>query len=88
MGRGYVIDHVISVLQVQTQEEIYRTYITDALNAIVHNTSGQEDRKTLQKRYHDIIHHDIIETSDEDDVDVDQKAKDIINKIKNKLKGG
>ena len=37
MGRGYVIEHCMSALREQTEEKLYRTYITDALKLIAEN---------------------------------------------------
>jgi hypothetical protein len=38
-GRGYVIDYCVSALKKKKEEFLYRTYVTDALQAIASNTA-------------------------------------------------
>lgn len=84
-GRGYVIDHVLSTLKKFNREETYKNYIAEALKSMVYNTAKQGSVMTI-KSYSDII------TSDKDKknmkIDNEQKANNIINHIKKKLRGG
>lgn len=74
---------MLSTLKKINDEQLYKVYITDALRHIVNNTAGQESRTMLKVSYRDLIH-----PTAKDDKDDEVKAEEIINRIKNKLKGG
>ena len=48
-----MVDHCIAVFSKKQEERLFRTYLTDALMAIVNNTSKQSVSK-IEKRYADI----------------------------------
>lgn len=64
-GKGYVIEHCISLFQKYQEEKAYRIYVTDCLKTIVENTThhvsiqGVVDMgSTINKRWIDIIDYD------------------------------
>ncbi len=81
MGRRYVIDHVMSALKIRADRERWEGYLAECLRAIAYNTARQDNVITLRP-YHELLEKPV---SDEDN---EKKAEDIINNIKNKLKGG
>lgn len=85
MGKRYIIEHVIAETKRKTEESVYQGYVTDMLKYIVNNTAEQEQRMMIEKSYRDLIEPQITE---EVEVDNEKKANDIINNIRNKLKGG
>lgn len=80
MGRGYVIEHVVSALNIQAKRERYENYIAEALRSIAFNTARQDKVMTV-KSYADLI-------APKPNADDDVRAEDIINRLKKKLKGG
>ena len=81
MGRGYIIEHVVSALTIKAKEDAWRNYIAEGFRVIAFNTSGSDTRMTM-KPFHELT------APKEESVDADTKAKSIINNIKEKLKGG
>ena len=81
LGRGYVIEHCISSFKNKSEHEIYKTYVTDALQAIAnmyskaHGGSGD----VVTQRYFDLIHPAKPKK--------EETAEDIIERIKRKLGG-
>ena len=84
LGRRYVIDYCVSELKRLQQEESYRYYVTDALMYVVNNVSGQDSKVILNTSYRELM-NPVTEQVKESN---DKKAENIINHIKNKLKGG
>ena len=80
MGRRYIIDHVISALNIAAKKESYDIYVAECLRVIAYNTADQEKRMTMRP-YKEVV---APQAPKEDE----QKADKIINRIKNKLKGG
>lgn len=80
MGRRYIIDHVISALNIETKRERYENYIAESLHSIVYNTARQEN-VVLMKSYQEL-------TAPKAEGDEKKEAENIINRIKNKLGGG
>lgn len=81
LGRLYVIEHVVMALKQSSIDEAYRAYITDALRSIANNTAG-DARMVMKESFRNLIAPKTDEKADE------RKAEEIINKIKQKLKGG
>lgn len=79
-----MIDYCVSELKRLQQEESYRYYVTDALMYIVNNVSGQDSKVILNTSYRELM-NPVTEQVKENN---DKKAENIINHIKNKLKGG
>lgn len=63
-------------------DDIYRAYITDALQAITSNTSMYAGGQAIQQRYYDIINRK------QDKRSGDEIAADIIKKAGLVIKGG
>ena len=94
--RGYVIDYCVSALKKKREEFIYRTYITDALQAIAANTAHYvgasglvEAGMTMRSRYADIINTMNDRHSGKDkkkEKEETRTADDVISNLKNKLK--
>ena len=83
LGREYVIDHCVSRLNLEAEEKLYRMYITDALKAISENTSAfMKNGKSISVRYTDLLNRMKTKESDEDS---EEKADEIISRIKKKL---
>lgn len=72
LGRGYVIQHCISLFKNHQEEQSYRIYETELLRGIA---------KSLGLNV-DMTYRDILEPKKEET----QSASDIISNIKNKLK--
>lgn len=57
-GRGYVIDHCVSLLRKKREEEAYKAYITDVLRLIANvqykRAGGTEE--AVPTRFYDVIH--------------------------------
>jgi hypothetical protein len=83
-GRRYVIEHVISTAKQIYRKEAYEYYITDALRYIVNNTAEQESRMMINMSFREMVNP----VKKEDEINNEELANDIINRIKNKLKGG
>jgi hypothetical protein len=75
-GKGYVIDYCIAFFRKIEEEEVYRIYVTDALQVISQNTANLAGGKTIGIRYYDIIKPQQKEEAN---------ADEIINRIKDKL---
>lgn len=72
------------MLKRSNKQEVYQNYIADTLRYIVNNTAGQEERSILKLSYRDMVNP----VGKETEKDNEKEAKAIINKMKNKLKGG
>lgn len=85
LGREYVIDHCVSRLNLEAEEQLYRTYITDSLKIIMENTARLvKEGKVIPSRYVDILNS--MKNPDPQNVVEEQKSADmIISNIKNKL---
>lgn len=73
-GKGYVIDYCIAFFRKMEEEEVYKIYVTDALQTISHNTAGIVGGKTIGIRYYDILNPP-----------KEANAEEIIDRISNKL---
>lgn len=56
-GRGYVIDHCVSLLRKKSEEKAYRYYVTDSLRAIANvlYKSNGGDGLMIDLRYFDVV---------------------------------
>lgn len=76
LGKGYVIDHCIAFSHKMDEENIYKTYMTDALKVMCENMAKFTGGSFLNIRFYDIIHPGKIET---------RTSTEIINNISAKL---
>lgn len=74
IGKSYVIDHYIAFFKKETQEKMYKIYVTDALRILTKKFGGEY----LKNRFADVLepHKEEKKTADE-----------VINNIRDKLKG-
>lgn len=77
-GKGYVIDYCIAFFRKIEEEEVYRIYVTDALQVITQNTANFAGGKTIGIRYYDVLKPQKNEEKEEN-------ADEIIERISNKL---
>lgn len=82
LGKGYVIDHCISLFKNKQKDEIYRMYVTDALYSIC-NMTGKRYGATsdiIKKKYSDIVSFDSKKKQKKEETE-----EEIIQRIKMKL---
>lgn len=85
LGRDYVIDHCISRLNLEAENQLYRTYVTDSLKTIMENTAYLTRKgKALSARYVDILNN-MKNPNTQNSVDEQQRAEETIEKMKNRL---
>lgn len=91
MGRGYVIEHCISALKLNREEQSFKIYVTDALRAIADNTTHLLSVKgvvdygiTIQSRWIDLLKqpHNTEVKEPEDTRTADEIATEIWNNIR------
>ena len=75
-----MIEHILNEIKVKHKEDLYREYVTLALQYIVYNTAEQEQRRIMKKSFSEIMNPI---TEDKKAVeDADRKAKEIIANFK------
>lgn len=74
-----MIDHCVSAFYKEQEEKAYRIYITDGIKVLVDNTARIAGGAVLNKRYIDMVEPKEEET---------RTAKDVIDGIKKKFRGG
>lgn len=82
LGKGYVIDHCISLFKNKQKDKIYRIYVTDALYAIG-NMMGKRYGATsdiIKKKYSNIVSFDSKKKQKKEETE-----EEIIQRIKMKL---
>ena len=55
LGKGYVIDHCVSLFQKKQNEKQYRAYITDALMAITETLADRYGGRKMTMRWMEMI---------------------------------
>ena len=81
VGKGYVIDHCISLFNRRAKEEAYRTYIADTLKALNDNFAKKFGGTYYQTRYIDAV-----TPAKEPEKSGDEIARDIIKRAGLKVK--
>lgn len=81
IGKGYVIDHCISLFNKQAKEEAYRTYVTDTLKTLNSNFA-----KIFGGNYFNLRYADAVNPNEESDKSGDEIARDIIKRAGLKVK--
>jgi hypothetical protein len=79
LGKGYIISQCVAFIKKEQEEQIFRSYITDALKILTENTAKMYGGASLTMRYADII--------DRKKPD-NRTQEDIINGLKRKLTHG
>lgn len=86
-GRGYVIEHCMSTLELQLKQEIYKNYLANALRLVVNNTAAtypsEEPRMILNKSYDELINP---QKYVKQEIDAEEESKKIISKIRGLLR--
>lgn len=82
MGVRAVLAALPSLIIEKYHDDIYRAYITDALQAITGNTAMYAGGQTIQQRYYDIINKKT------DNRTGDEIAADLIKRAGLEIKGG
>lgn len=82
IGKGYVIDHCVSLFNRRQKEQIYRNYITDTLKLINDNLSKVYGGQYMKTRYAEMV-----EPQKQDTRTGDEIARDIIKRAALKFKG-
>ena len=77
-GRGYVIEHCVSVTNNTRKEEIYRTYVTESLR-IISSGVGRE----ITVKYADIVER----CASHGKAEETRTPEEIIDNIRKKLRG-
>lgn len=85
LGKEYIIDHIVSEIQKQTEQKLLNVYITDALKALVNNIAQAAFEKRsytqLTMRWLDMFEPQLINTP-EDTRSCKEIVKDIWSNIR------
>ena len=84
IGKGYIVDHCVSLFNSRAKERLYQTYITDTLKCLNDNVAKIVGGSTLKARYHDLFEIGIKKESEKTG---DEIALEIIRKAGLKVKG-
>lgn len=82
IGKGYVIDHCVSLFKKKQEKKLYQIYVTDTLKMINDNIAKNFGGSIIKTKYSEII-----EYKKADDRTGDEVARDVINRIGLKVKG-
>ena len=82
IGRGYVIDHCVSLFNSRTRERLYREYVTTTLKVLNDNFAKQFGGNVMSMNYSDLFVSDNEDTRTGDEI-----ARDIIKRANLKVKG-
>ena len=81
IGKGYVIDHCISLFNKQAREEAFRSYIADTLKTINDNFTKRFGGASYKLRYIELV-----TAEKEPEKSGDEIARDIIKRAGLKVK--
>ena len=81
IGKGYVIEHCVSLFNRRQKEQIYRNYVTDTLKMINDNLTKIYGGQYMKTRYADMV-----EPKKQDTRTGDEIARDIIKRAGLKLR--
>lgn len=81
IGKGYVIEHCVSLFNRRRKEQIYRNYVTDTLKIINDNLTKIYGGQYMKTRYADMV-----EPKSQDTRTGDEIARDIIRRAGLKLR--
>ena len=82
-GSGYVIDYCMSAFRKSKETEAIYNYLADGLYALV----NRNEQLTYERRLIEILHPVTKEEQEKIKEDNKGKAKKIVSKIRNKLRG-
>ena len=78
IGREYIMDYCFEMAKRDRDREIFEVYVSDGLKALLEGFSHVFGGQHLSKRYYDILHPP---------KPVKEEPKEIIDRIKNKIRG-
>ncbi len=81
IGRGYVIEHCISLFNKKIREERYKVYVSDTLKLINDNLAKAVGGNVIKARYAELL-----DKKKEDTRTGDEVARDVIKRAGLKLK--
>lgn len=84
IGRGYIVDHCVSLFNSRAKERLFQIYITDALKCLNDNVAKTLGGSTLKVRYYDLLESG---NKQENEKTGDEIALEIIKKAGLKVKG-
>lgn len=76
LGKGYVIDCVLSAFSQKQKERVFKAYVTDCLRIMTENTAKMSGGSFLTARFDDVMHKEQKEF----------KKGEITEKIKSKFR--
>jgi len=78
IGKGYIVDHCVSLFNDRMKERLYRVYITDTLKCLNDNVAKVVGGSVLKARYYDLLEEgnkkEIEKTGDEIALEIIRKA--------------
>jgi hypothetical protein len=93
-GKGYVIEHCISLFSERQKEKTYRIYVTDCLKVISENTTHLMSNKGIvdcgshmTQRWYDIVNVDIEEQKKIEEFN-NTSTDDFVDDIWSRMKKG
>lgn len=81
IGKGYVIDHCVSLFNKKIRDELYRGYVADTLKLINDNLAKYVGGNTLRERYKELAN-----VKKEPEKSGDEIARDIIKRAGLRIK--
>lgn len=76
LGKGYVIDCVLSAFSQKQKERVFKAYVTDCLRIMTENTAKMSGGSFITARFDDVMHKEQKEF----------KRGEITEKIKSKFR--
>lgn len=84
IGKGYIVDHCVSLFNNKAKERLYQTYITDTLKCLNDNLAKVIGGSSIKARYYDLLEAG---SQKESEKTGDEIALEIIKKAGLKVKG-
>ncbi len=84
IGKGYIVDHCVSLFNNKAKERLYQTYITDTLKCLNDNLAKVIGGSSIKARYYDLLEAG---SKKESEKTGDEIAIEIIKKAGLKVKG-
>lgn len=84
IGKGYIVDHCVSLFENRAKERLFQIYITDTLKCLNDNVAKVFGGATLKMRYYDLLESG---KKTESEKTGDEIALEIIRKAGLKVKG-
>ena len=84
IGKGYIVDHCVSLFNNRAKERLFRTYITDTLKCLNDNLAKVIGGSSIKARYYDLLEAG---SQKESEKTGDEIALEIIKKAGLKVKG-